>query len=429
MKTKPKRTAGLLCLLLVCTLLCSCARRADVPASVPLPEAEGLRVAVASDLHLNPDYTDPHVDPGAASYNLELTEALLRDAREQGASLLLLTGDLVNGGKPHRHEALLERLRQAEQDGLPVFVLPGNHDLSPVSQTEYARLYADFGYGEAFSRDAASLSYCVLREDLALLMLDTGGYPPSAIDLPDAPARADDGAFLSPATLAWAEEMLREAEARGLPVLCAGHYNLLPDESRDPERSGYYLENGERLAALLREHGVPLYLSGHLHTRAVYQEDGLTELVTEYLLGYPTGYSILDLGQGRIRYSPRRVDVDAWAAAAGQKSRVLRRFSAWQQEELRRYSAENIRYMSERNPLTQREAKQAADFFYQVMDAFWRGELAERRESLEALPGCEPFFRCAEGYAYGWWLRELLDTASPLLGGFCLEPRRGHGGA
>ena len=416
-----KRSLRLLCLLLCCTLLGGCGRSVEVPTFAPLPETAGLRVAVASDLHLNPDYTDTRVDPGAASYNLQLTEALLWDAREQGASLMLLTGDIVNGGKARRHEALIERLRRAEDAGLPVYVLPGNHDLSPVTQTEFARLYADFGYDEAFSRDAASLSYCVLREDLALLMLDTGGYPPSAIDLPDASARIDDGAFLSPSTLAWAEEMLREAEARGLPVLCAGHYNLLSAESRDPERSGYYLENGEKLAALLREHDVPLYLSGHLHIRSVLQEEGLTELVTEYLLAYPTGYSVLDLEAGQLRYTPRRVDVDAWAEATGQSSRVLRRYAAWQQEGLRDYSVENIRYMSQRNPLSHREARQAADFFYRVMDAFWRGTLFAEREELERLPGCEPFFRCAEGYAYGWWLRELQNNASPLLGGFTLE--------
>ena len=55
------------------------------------------------------------------------------------------------------------------------------------------------------------------------------------------------------------------------------------------------------------------------------------------------------------------------------------------------------------------------------MDAYWRGELHERREELEAMPGRDPFFRCAEGYAYGWWLRDLIENASPLLRGFTLR--------
>ena len=57
------------------------------------------------------------------------------------------------------------------------------------------------------------------------------------------------------------------------------------------------------------------------------------------------------------------------------------------------------------------------------MDSYWQGTLHDRRETAEAMPGCEPFFRCAEGYAYGWWLRELLDTAAPELQGFTITRR------
>ena len=37
------------------------------------------------------------------------------------------------------------------------------------------------------------------------------------------------------------------------------------------------------------------------------------------------------------------------------------------------------------------------------------------------MPGAVPFYRCAEGYAYGWWLRDLLENVSPLLKGYTLE--------
>ena len=74
--------------------------------------------------------------------------------------------------------------------------------------------------------------------------------------------------------------------------------------------------------------------------------------------------------------------------------------------------------MSERNPLKKKEAKQAADFFYAVMTAYWDGSLSRRRSELEAMPGAEPFFRCADGYAYGWWLKDLIEKATPELAGF-----------
>ena len=119
-------------------------------------EGSALRIAVASDLHLDPDNTDKS-QASEAVYNMELVDALLWDARQQGAEMLLLTGDLVNGGKPHRHEALTEKLRQAEREGLPVYVRPGNHDLAPVGQKQLAAFCAEFGYAEAVSWASGSL--------------------------------------------------------------------------------------------------------------------------------------------------------------------------------------------------------------------------------------------------------------------------------
>ena len=156
--------AALLCLVL---LLCACGNSDAAPTPAPLPEADGLRIAVASDLHFDPDNTNKKAGLGAVAYNPELIDALLFDAAEQGAELLLLTGDLVNLGKREHHEALAEKLRAAENHGLTVFVLPGNHDLAPVSQREFAAIDGDFGYEDAFRRDRASLSYCVMRGDLA----------------------------------------------------------------------------------------------------------------------------------------------------------------------------------------------------------------------------------------------------------------------
>ena len=88
--------AALLCLVL---LLCACGTSDDVPTPAPLPEAEGLRIAVASDLHFDPDNTNKKAGLGAVAYNPELIDALLFDAAAQGAEVLLLTGDLVNLGR------------------------------------------------------------------------------------------------------------------------------------------------------------------------------------------------------------------------------------------------------------------------------------------------------------------------------------------
>ena len=416
--------AALLCVLALALFggkkdAASAAPSVSAPSAPALPFPGGLRIAVASDTHLDPDNTDKSGDISETVYNMEIADAMLWDAREQGAELLLITGDLCNSGKTGKHEALVKKLRAAEEAGLTVFVLPGNHDLAPLRQTEFAALYADFGYEEAFSRDPASLSYCVLRDDLMLLLMDAAGYGVGAIDLPDAPTRRDSSAFLCERTLAWAEEMLREAHTRGLPVLAAGHFNLIPEISRTPG-SGYYVENGVRFADLLRQYGVKLYLSGHMHLCAVYQEESLTEQLTGCLIAYPTAYTMLDLAEGDWRVSPRRTDVDAWAAASGQDDPVLLHFADWQEKALYEYCRRSVEGMSARNPIPEAEKAPATEFFYTAMSAYWDGSLALRRNSVRAMAGYEPFFHCAEGYSYGWWLKELIETASPLLGGYTL---------
>lgn len=261
----------------------------------------------------------------------------------------------------------------------------------------------------------------MVRDGLMLMMLDTAGYSVSAADLPGQTLPDSSEPYVSQQTLAWVKAMLKTAVEQNLLVLPAGHYNLLSPYSSDDSNKGYYVENGGLLTALLADAGVPLYLSGHTHQRAVYQKYGLTELVTEFLLGYPTAYSVLDVGNSTIRYTPRRIDVDAWAEETAQSDPVLLGFSQWQQDELRRYSLDNITYMSQRNPLLPEEKTKAAEFFYRVMDSYWSGNLSEDRTAIEAMPGFGPFFRCSEGYAYGWWLRDLMNTASPMLKGFLLE--------
>lgn len=57
----------------------------------------------------------------------ELPETLIRTAKEEGADLILLPGDLFDGERvyPETIEALIRALGSA---GVPVVIAPGNHD-------------------------------------------------------------------------------------------------------------------------------------------------------------------------------------------------------------------------------------------------------------------------------------------------------------
>ncbi len=85
---------------------------------------------------------------------------------------------------------LPEKLREIEEAGVPVYVIPGNHDINKPDAGEYfgdqenrcgecdigriREIYADFGYNEAKSEAPDSLSYLVeLNDTTWLMMLDT----------------------------------------------------------------------------------------------------------------------------------------------------------------------------------------------------------------------------------------------------------------
>ena len=58
---------------------CAHAARTEVPALPETPPSTGLRIAVASDLHLNPDSRPSGVSPAQFEFSLELADALFSD--------------------------------------------------------------------------------------------------------------------------------------------------------------------------------------------------------------------------------------------------------------------------------------------------------------------------------------------------------------
>ena len=128
-----------------------------------------------------------------------------------------------------------------------------------------------------------------------------------------------------------------------------------------------------------------------------------------------TAWTLLDDLHGKRQQTLKKVNKQEILHGVTEEYRN-RRLSA-----IMRYARENVAYMAERNPITEREASQAALFYYEAITAFWQGNMPEQRETLKKHPGYRPFFKCAKGYAYEWWLRDLIENASPLLSGFTLR--------
>ena len=288
----------------------------QAPARLPGPAAAGepLTLMVATDLH----YRSPALTDGGAffmqavergdgklvEYMDQVTDVLADRALELKPDALILTGDLTLNGERQSLVDLAEKLQRVQDGGVPVLLLPGNHDIGSlfacryegdtaylttnISQGDFRELCAAFGPDRALAADEASFSYVYeAAEDLRLLFLDAN-------------AAGSRGKIL-PETLLWAVQQLKEAREAGAQVLSVTHQNVFPQSQA--LNKGYVIGNWQEVLALLREGGVRTNLSGHSHFLHRAEEDGFTDYCTEALSVTPLRYALLELdGARRVSY-------------------------------------------------------------------------------------------------------------------------------
>lgn len=346
-----------------------------------------LELITATDLHyLAPALTDrgefftqmlAAADGKVTYYCEELVEAFLAEVKAQKPDALILTGDLSFNGAVESHKALAEKLAAVEAAGVPVYVLPGNHDVynhyaarflgdsyylvEPATAADFAEIYASFGFDEAIARDEDSISYVAqLGEKTRLLMLDT-----NTLEKP---------CGLSKDTLAWVERQLAEAQAQGQRVIAAGHQNLY---RHTVFNFGYVISQNEALAALLRQAGVEVFLSGHLHTQHIMTLEGLTEIAGSSLAVTPCQYGVLRLEKGAYRYETRSADVGAWARNRGLEDETLLGFADYAREYFDQCTRSKIGQQTDFAGFSQEQKEAMLDYACLVNRAYFSGDLRE----------------------------------------------------
>lgn len=333
-----KRLLAVFLMLLLCLGLCACGEKTK-------EEESGYYVITASDLHyLAPELTDhgeyfqrvmENGDGKVTEYCVEITDAFLEEVIQCKPEALILTGDLSFNGARASHESLAAKLQLVEDAGIPVFVLPGNHDVyrgtsaaffgdayelvPSVTGEEFSQIYGAFGFEEALSRDTDSESYMAqMNGSTRILMLDANTF--------------HDYCSLSKVTLAWAEEQLSAAKEEGMEVLAACHQNLY---QHSVFRGGYMLTCSEALQRLLERYEVPLMLSGHLHIQHIQTEGTVTEITTSPLTMSACRYGLVYREADRLRYETRSVDLAAWAKKQGIENEDFQHFPEYALDRLR----------------------------------------------------------------------------------------------
>jgi 3',5'-cyclic AMP phosphodiesterase CpdA len=299
-----------------------------------------LKIAVVSDIH----YMHPSLLPVDVANNpyfqyylakdpklIELSDPIFREVVSELATekpdILLVPGDLTKDGEVLDHETVSGLLRQLSDDGVKVFVVPGNHDINnpealsfaadipepvpTIAPQDFVSIYGDFGYNNALYRDTYSLSYiCEPFSDLWILGIDACKYENNA-------GTSETGGAIRSGTMAWIQEKMAEAREKNITVLAMMHHGVMEhyagQNSLDP---GFVIDNyGENAVALMNA-GIKLVFTGHYHANdiaeLVLNGNTLTDVETGSLVTPLSPYRMMTLDDNFIKIGTRHVlSIDA----------------------------------------------------------------------------------------------------------------------
>jgi 3',5'-cyclic AMP phosphodiesterase CpdA len=279
------------------------------------------RVMAVSDLH----YLAPELYEGSdlflrvlrngdgkiPQYGEELLDALERTVLREKPDALLVSGDLTFNGEKASHQALAERFALLRQAGVPVWVIPGNHDINTgaargytdtgwywaegVTEADFMSIYQDF---MLYDPAGVQFSYAVpLSASLWAAMTDVSYYQ----------GQAQTFGLFSAGHREWLQGVLERAREAGAEVITVTHHSLIAHT--EFMRDIYQMIGFESMLDLVRQYGVRLNLSGHLHIQHAAREAGVTDAALGAFCLWPHRYAVVTLSDdGALHYEARSLD-------------------------------------------------------------------------------------------------------------------------
>ncbi len=250
----------------------------------------------------------------------EILGAAVEAIENEKVSFVLVPGDLTKDGELVCHELAVTYLRQIEAGGKQVYVVPGNHDINNgysarftgdtaervlnITPAQFVELYGDFGYKEALYRDTASLSYVAEPQPgLWLLALDSCRYAENMAN--EKPVT--DGK-ISPATLAWIEDMLGKAALEKKAVIVMVHHGVVEHYVGQEKNFGdYLLDDYPEVSKLFATYNARLVFTGHYHAQDI--TESRWENPDKFIFDIETGSLVTYSSPWRI------VNIDAYQEA------------------------------------------------------------------------------------------------------------------
>jgi DNA repair exonuclease SbcCD nuclease subunit len=237
-------------------------------------------IAVPSTIHYHPSRFH------RVEISIPAIEQVLSHFEAMGVDFVLIPGDLTQDGEPENHQWLGQRLQRCP---FPVYVLPGNHDIPTLTQSDRTIAAADFPhyYRYAGYADPSRLYYHQeILPQVHLIALNSNCFddqeqPIGAIDLEQ---------------WHWLEQTLDQCRDR--LTLVALHHNViehLPGQTQHELGRRYMIQDAPKLLNLLQSAGIQLIFTGHLHVQDLAQEGDIYEITTGSLVSYPHPYRLIEM--------------------------------------------------------------------------------------------------------------------------------------
>lgn len=277
-------------------------------------------------------FSDPHYYDSALGTTGEAFEAYLNSDRkmireseailnaaisgmkQDNIQFVLVSGDLTKDGELSSHTKMAAYLKDLEDSGIEVYVVPGNHDINNpnavsysgastapvprISPDDFARIYGRFGFEQAIARDPNSLSYLVEPvAGLCVLAMDACRYREN-VDFPIT------GGRFGQETLDWISGRIAWARAGNKQIIGFMHHGVVAHYTMQPLLFGEYLvDDWARVSRLFAEAGMRMVFTGHYHAqdvvkRSIKADDSpsfVFDVETGSLVTYPVPYRIITL--------------------------------------------------------------------------------------------------------------------------------------
>lgn len=289
--------------------------------------AEEKKIVVLSDVHVmaksleGTEFWNTTVQHTRkiAECSQPIFDQLVETLKQQKPDLVLITGDLTEGGQLKSHEYVKDKLDELRAAGIKIFVIPGNHDLT--GSVDFGEFYKNFGYSDATVQEG--LSYVAEPfPGLTLIGINSG----------------TEGK-LSEETLNFAVNQAKAATGKGNQIICMMHHALMPHISyANVLESSSNVADWENVREQLACAGIRVVLTGHFHVSDIAMDltndlsRSIYDISTGSTVSYPSDYRVLTYSDNpaELKVETRRImqlegkdDFPSWSRKE-LKSRLVR---------------------------------------------------------------------------------------------------------